>query len=481
MGYFGRIGYDYAGKYLAEFNIRWDASSRFPKDHRAGLFPSFAVGYRMSEESFFDPIRKVFSNFKIRLSTGSLCNQAISDCYPYIQKLNMQGLGGYLMNGEPVTYAAVSAPPSGKLTWETVIHHNLGLDLGFFDNRLNLSADLFIRDTKDMLVPGKMLPGVYGATPPKENAADLHTKGFELAVSWYDQFNLGNKPFSYNLSFGLSDSKSVITKFDNPMKEFAKSSYYEGMTIGEIWGYKIDGLFQTDEEAAAYAKAVDNSYVCENIFVTAVGDYKGLQAGDPRYVDIDGSGRSDDGEKTADNRGDMVIIGNKEPRYLYNANIGLSWNGIDISAFFQGVGRQHRYPDGNNMMFWGGFARPYSSFVPANFLDNVWSEENPDAYLPKIRGYAAQGNRSLAHKNDRYLQNIAYCRLKNLTVGYTLPTEWTSKIKLDRLRVYFSGDNLFTWTKLKSDYIDPEQITVNSDARTYPFSKVFSFGLDITF
>jgi hypothetical protein len=133
------------------------------------------------------------------------------------------------------------------------------------------------------------------------------------------------------------------------------------------------------------------------------------------------------------------------------------------------------------MMFWGGFARPYSSFVPANFLDNVWSEENPDAYLPKIRGYAAQGNRSLAHKNDRYLQNIAYCRLKNLTVGYTLPTEWTSKIKLDRLRVYFSGDNLFTWTKLKSDYIDPEQITVNSDARTYPFSKVFSFGLDITF
>lgn len=235
LGYFGRIGYDYAGKYLAEFNIRWDASSRFPKDHRAGLFPSFAVGYRMSEESFFDPIRKVFSNFKIRLSTGSLGNQAISDCYPYIQKLNMQGLGGYLMNGEPVTYAAVSAPPSGKLTWETVIHHNLGLDLGFFDNRLNLSADLFIRDTKDMLVPGKMLPGVYGATPPKENAADLRTKGFELAVSWYDQFNLGNKPFSYNLSFGLSDSKSVITKFDNPMKEFAKSSYYEGMTIGEIW------------------------------------------------------------------------------------------------------------------------------------------------------------------------------------------------------------------------------------------------------
>ena len=221
--------------------------------------------------------------------------------------------------------------------------------------------------------------------------------------------------------------------------------------------------------------------VCKNIFVTAVGDYKGLQAGDPRFVDIDGSGRIDDGEKTADNRGDMVIIGNKEPRYLYNANIGLSWNGIDISAFFQGVGRQHRYPDGNNMMFWGGFARPYSSFVPANFLDNVWSEENPNAYLPKIRGYAAQGDRSLGHKNDRYLQNIAYCRLKNLTVGYTLPSEWTSKIKIDRLRVYFSGDNLFTWTKLKSDYIDPEQITVNSDARTYPFSKVFSFGLDITF
>ena len=478
--FFGRVGYDWKGRYLAEVNLRWDASSRFRRDKRAAVFPSVSAGWRVSEEPFFAPIRNTFSNFKIRGSFGSLGNQAISSPYPYIQTLDLLQQN-YLVNGEFLTYASVSAPTAGNFTWETVVHGNLGLDLGFFNNRLTFAGDLYIRDTKDMLVPGKTLPGVYGAASPKENAADLRTKGYELTLSWNDKFNLAGKPFTYGVSFALGDNISKITKYDNPTKDFNVSQYYEGMTIGEIWGYKIDGLFKTDEEAAAYQAEIDHSLIAKNILQTATGKYKGLKAGDPKFVDLDGNGRIDDGEKTADNRGDMVIIGNKEPRYLYNANIGLSWNGIDISAFFQGVGRQHRYPDGNNMMFWGGFARPYSSFVPANFLDNVWSEENPDAYLPKIRGYAAQGDRSLGHKNDRYLQNIAYCRLKNLTVGYTLPSEWTSKIKIDRLRVYFSGDNLFTWTKLKSDYIDPEQITVNSDARTYPFSKVFSFGLDITF
>lgn len=152
-----------------------------------------------------------------------------------------------------------------------------------------------------------------------------------------------------------------------------------------------------------------------------------MKAGDPKFVDLDGNGRIDDGEKTANNRGDMRVIGNSRPRYNYSGSINLGWNGFDISAFFQGVGRQHRYPDGNAMLFWGGYARPYSSFVPEHFLDDVWSEDNPDAYFPKLRGYAAQGDRHLAKVNNRYLQNTAYCRLKNLTVGYTLPVDLTRK------------------------------------------------------
>lgn len=482
LGYFGRLGYDWKGKYLAEVNVRWDASSRFPKDQRAGIFPSFSAGWRISEEKFFEPVRNVISNLKVRGSIGALGNQAVKDCYLYLQKLSMVQFDGYLIDGEKLTYAEVSPPPTaGNLTWETIIHKNLGIDLGFFDNRLTYSADVFIRDTRDMLIPGKVLPGVYGATQPRENAADLRTKGFEMTLAWNDSFTLLDKPFSYNLSLSLADSRSHITKYDNPLKEFSKSSYYVGMEIGEIWGYHVSGLFKTDEEAKAYQEAIDHSYVCKNILETAIGENKGLKAGDMIFEDLDGSGRIDDGKKTADDRGDMRIIGNSRPRYTYSGNLGFTWSGIDCSAFFQGVGRQNRYPGGNAMLFWGGFARPYASFTPVDLPDNIWSEENPDAYFPRMRGYAAQGDRSLAKVNDRYLQNLAYCRLKNFTIGYTIPRAWTAKVGMDRVRFYFSGDNLLTWTKLKTDYVDPEQFSADADARVYPYAKTFSFGLDITF
>ena len=278
LGYFGRLGYDYAGKYLGEVNLRWDASSRFPLDQRSGLFPSVSLGYRISEEAFFSPLRSVVSNLKIRGSIGKLGNQAISDCYPYIQSIGMNINEGYLLDGSYVTYANVSAPPASNLTWETIVSKNLGIDLSLFNNRLTFSTDLFIRDTKDMLVPGKRLPGVFGASSPKENAADLTTRGFELTIGWNDQFNLLGKPFSYNVAFSLADSHSRITKFDNPMKEFSKSVYYEGMEIGEIWGYHVSGLFQTDEEAKAYQDRIDHSFIAKNILETATGKYKGLHA-----------------------------------------------------------------------------------------------------------------------------------------------------------------------------------------------------------
>ena len=481
LGYFGRLGYDWKGKYLAEFNVRWDASSRFPKDHRAGTFPSFSAGWRVSEEKFFEPIRRVVSNLKIRGSIGALGNQAVADCYPYIQTLTMAQFDGYLLDGDKLTYANVSAPPAGDLNWETIIHKNAGIDLGFFNNRLIYSADLFIRDTRDMLVPGKQLPSVYGTSSPRENAADLCTKGFEMTLGWNDSFTLLNKPFSYNISLSLADSRSRITKFDNPLKEFSKSSYYVGMEIGDIWGYHVTGLFSTDEEAKAYQNAIDHSYVCKNILETAIGENKGLKAGDMIFADLDGSGRIDDGKKTADDRGDMRIIGNSMPRYTYSGNLNFNWYGFDCSAFFQGVGRQYCYPGGDAMLFWGGFARPYASFTPVDITDNIWSEDNTNAYFPRMRGYAAQGDRSLAKVNDRYLQNLAYCRLKNLTLGYTIPKERTLKIGMERIRFYFSGDNLLTWTKLKTKYVDPEQFSADASARVYPYPKTFSFGLDVTF
>lgn len=218
-----------------------------------------------------------------------------------------------------------------------------------------------------------------------------------------------------------------------------------------------------------------------NIYNEAVGAYRGLQAGDLIYADLDDSGAVDYGDYTSDDPGDLRVIGNSRPRYHYSINAGFTWYGFDFSVFFQGIGRQHIYPGANNMLFWGPYARPYSSFIPTTFLTDVWTEDTPDAYYPKARGYAAQGSRSLAQTNDRYLQNLAYCRLKNLTFGYTLPSSLTSKIRVEKIRVYFSGDNLFTWTKLKSDYLDPEQMTSDANGRVYPFSRTFSFGVDISF
>ena len=226
---------------------------------------------------------------------------------------------------------------------------------------------------------------------------------------------------------------------------------------------------------------MDQSFVNPNIYNEAVGAYRGLQAGDLIYADLDDSGEVDYGDYTSDDPGDLRVIGNSRPRYHYSINAGFSWYGFDFSVFFQGIGRQHIYPGANNMLFWGPYARPYSSFIPTTFLTDVWTEDTPDAYYPKARGYAAQGSRSLAQINDRYLQNLAYCRLKNLTFGYTLPSSLTSKVGIERIRVYFSGDNLFTWTKLKSDYLDPEQMTSDANGRVYPFSKTYSFGVDISF
>ena len=477
--FFGRVGYDWKGRYLAEVNLRWDASSRFRRDKRAAVFPSVSAGWRVSEEPFFAPIRNTFSNFKIRGSFGSLGNQAISSPYPYIQTLDLLQQN-YLVNGEFLTYASVSAPTAGNFTWETVVHGNLGLDLGFFNNRLTFAGDLYIRDTKDMLTAGIALPATYGADSPKMNSADLRTKGYELSLNWRDEFQLLRRPFSYSVTLTFNDYVSNITKFDNPDRSFAKK-YYEGMRWGEIWGYRIDGLFASDEEARNYP--VDQTTVNEIINASAGAEKYIPYPGDMRFEDLNGNDAIDRGSSTVDDPGDREIIGNSQPRYHYGATLALQWAGIDFSIFFQGIGRQDWYPAANALAFWGPYARPYATYLPKNFHTQIWSEENPNSYFPRPRGYTAlQGtNRELTAVNDRYLQNIGYCRLKNLTVGYTLPRQWTRKALIESLRIYFTGENLFTWSGIRSDYIDPEMAATNGNLRLYPWQRTYMFGVDVTF
>lgn len=478
LGIFGRINYDYKSRYLFEVSGRYDGTSRFASGSRWGFFPSASAGWRISEESFFQPVRQWIDNLKVRGSFGSLGNQNISSYYSFARLISISSLGYTFGEGSVLPkYSSLSAPIASGMTWETAQQWDFGFDLTMLGNRLNLTVDGYIRDTKDMLTDGVDLPGVYGADLPDMNAADLRTKGYEITLNWRDRLTLGNKPFEYSVGLNLSNYKSVITKYDNENKTFAKD-YYEGMEIGEIWGYVTDGLFQTDEEAKAYAEKVVLSYVLK-------GQTGGWQAGDVKFVDLDGDGKVGIGSNNVDNPGDRKILGNSLPSFSYGISASAQWNGFDVSAFFQGTGNHYWYPAGQSMPFWGPYSYPYLSFLQKDFLADVWTAENTDAYFPRAMAYSASGG-VLSNVNDRYLQNLRYLRFKNLTVGYTLPQSWTGKARIESVRIYFTGENLCYWSPLKkhSRYVDPEAAIDRSDAYNnayYPWQKSFLFGIDVTF
>ena len=475
-GAFYRVNYDYKGKYFFEASGRYDGTSRFAKSDRFGFFPSFSTGWVVSEEKFFDPLEKVLNTLKLRYSYGTLGNQDVAT-YAYISSMST-GLISYLVDGQRLNVINNPAPVAPSLTWERSVTNNIGLDATFFANRLSLSADAYIRDTEDMLTLGKTLPEVFGASEPRENAADLRTKGFEIAINWNDEFTLGNKPFRYSIGGVLADYTAEITRFDNPNKLL--SNYYEGQRLGDIWGYSYDGFFKTTAEAQEYAAIVNQDPINRRRVQAPTAELKMLQAGDIKILDLDGNGIISTGANTLDDPGDRRIIGNSQPRYTFGLNLSGSWNNFDLAVFFQGVGRQHWYPHLESQQFWHTYARPYGSFLPANYQDMIWSPENPDSYFPFHRGYAAQ-NSEMSVANDMYLQDIGYIRLKNLSIGYTLPSELTSRFRVERLRIYTSAENLHTWTKLETDYLDPEEVMIDPTGRTYPMAKTFSAGIQLTF
>jgi len=475
-GAFYRLNYDFDGRYLFEASGRYDGTSRFAKNDRFGFFPSFSAGWIISEEKFFEPLKSIANTLKFRYSYGTLGNQDVST-YAYISSMST-GTISYLVDDQRLKVINNPAPVAPYLTWERSVTNNFGIDAAFFNNRFSVTADIYTRKTIDMLTLGKTLPDVFGASEPKENAADLKTNGFELAINWKDQFDVGGKPFRYSIGGVLSDYTSKITKFDNPNQLL--SSYYVGQKLGDIWGYSYDGYFKTTEEAQAYAAIVNQDPINNRRVQAPTAELKMLQAGDIKILDLDGNGIISTGANTLSDPGDRRIIGNSQPRYSYGGNMTASWNNIDLSVFVQGIGKRNWYPHLEAQQFWGVYARPYGSFLPADFANMMWSEENPNSYFPLVRGYAAQ-NSELSVANDMYLQNIAYLRLKNLTIGYNLPSSLLSRFKIDALRVYVSGENLYTWSKLDTDYLDPEEVLTDPTGRTYPMAKTYSAGLQLTF
>ena len=479
MGYFGRLNYDYKGRYLLELSGRYDGSSRFASGHRWGFFPSVSAGWRISEEPFFAPAKTLFSNLKIRASLSSLGNQVVSN-YAYIRKISVDESGYSFGEGSLAKTSSISAPNAGDLTWETVQQYNAGLDLGMFKDRLQFTGEAYIRNTLGMLVSGDALPAVYGAGAPKQNSADLRTRGYELSLGWRDQFRLFGRPFGYGISANISDYASHITKYDNNPNKLL-NDYYVGQRLGEIWGFTANDLFATDDEARDYAAAVDLSYITS-------GMGSGWLVGDLRYEDLDGDETIGIGANTVADPGDRRILGNSLPSLSYGATFSLDFMGFDASAFFQGTGNHYWYPGRWSFPFWGPFSNSMQSFIRRDFLKDVWDYNNTDAYFPRARGYIAEiSGGYLNRTNTRYLQNCRYLRLKNLTVGYTLPAKLSKKAGIEQLRVYFSGENLACWSPLYDHcpFLDPEAMMHSEDeslGRTfYPWQKTFMFGVDIKF
>lgn len=501
-GLFYRLNYIYNDRYILELNGRYDGSSRFPSDKRWGFFPSASAAWRLDQENFMKSFQPVISNFKIRGSYGSLGNQAASN-YGYVSTFEPVE-SNYLFNGSLPLAVKTPGLVSADYTWEKVTTANIGADIGLFDNKLNLTLDIYERNTKGMLAKGQDLPDVLGAIEPNENAADLRNRGWELSVAYQTNFKTGSDPINFNARLLLSDSRSVITSFQNP--NLSLTQYREKMELGEIWGLKSNGLFQNQAEI----DALDQSAIIPWNALSIVPGW-------PKYIDQDGNGKIETG-LTADDAKDLSIIGNSSPRYNFGLDLNASWKGFDVRAFFQGVAKRDYYP--LDYLYWGFYQQPYAGgyahlldfYRPGSdseidmakhsqaYLNAGLANQNLNARYPILQSWLADVNlgtkngeaKGLAIPQTGYMLNGAYLRFKNLTIGYTIPASITKKLHVSNVRFYVSGENLYEWSALKKHY-DPEAINVNSgidpstnterkgNGYAYPWQRRYSIGMNVNF
>lgn len=507
-GYFGRINYDYKGIYLLELNGRYDGSSRFPSSDRWAFFPSASIGYRFSEEAYFQPLRKIVNNAKLRASLGEIGNEAVGD-YMFVelitQRLNNAATGyvywvdGNGTNANRLTMYNMPDLVSKSLTWERIRTTNVGLDLGFLDNELNVSFDWFQRETRDMLAPAEVLPNTLGANAPYANAGNLRTRGWEINLNWQHKFN----DFTVYANFNLSDSKTKVTKWTND--SMLLNTYYTGKTYGDIWGFETDRYF---EESDFTSKNENGSWNYKEGIANQSALEKGnfhFGPGDIKFKNLNGDKKIDGGKGTANDHGDLKVIGNSMPRYEYSFHIGGAWKGLDLDLFFQGVGKRDEWTisafnfpmmRASDLAIYDHQTNHNKVLYSSDWKEIVGYEINQSNAYPRlypgndekgaVAGIAAGNNNY--YPQSRYLTDMSYLRLKNVTVGYTLPKDWTRKAFIEKARVYFSGSNLFLLHKGSGDLpIDPE---INASptnnglygtwGRVAPITRTFSFGIQVT-
>ncbi|MBD8488492.1 TonB-dependent receptor [Echinicola sp. CAU 1574] len=440
LSYFGRVNYNYDDRYILEGTFRRDGSSRFSDLNKWGTFPSVMMAWRIDNESFMGS-QRIFSNLKLRASYGETGNQSGIGLYDHIPVYTISN-GGIPFPGGLGQQAWNPRLPSQQRTWETVKSTNIGLDMGFWDNRLTTEFNYYIKRNEDMLI-GVEIPSIIGISVPTSNNGELETKGYEIDLRWRDQIqSIGLR---YHIGFNFSDQKDKIVDLNQEFVNVGSGiRNIQGFPVNSIFAYRTDGLFQTQEE-------VDNSATLNN----------NVAPGDLKYIDIDG-----DGKITQPN--DVEFIGTTTPRKLYGINLGAEWKGFDFSVFFQGVGKRNYYINADAV---GPFRNPWDNWAFAELTD-YWTAENTDAKYPR----PFQGGLNYQF-SDYWVQNASYIRLKNLQLGYSLPDGLLSKIGVSNARVYFSGENL--WEKTNLILFDPEVTSQNG--QSYPLNRNFSLGLNFTF
>lgn len=479
-GAFYRINYNYKDRYLFEANGRYDGSSKFPKDDRFGFFPSFSVGWNIARESWMEKALDYVSDLKLRASWGQIGNQNIGN-YGYYSTMQPVGNSNYwLKDGEFITYISTPGLVSNSFTWETVETLDIGFDASMFNSRLQVTFDWYQRTTRDMLIAGIQLPAVVGTSAPMRNAADMRTRGWEIAVNWRDQIG----DWKYNVGFNLYDYKSKITKYSKNEGKLLSQNYYEGKTLGEIWGYVSDGFYTIDDFDGPGTWQLKDGVASLDGYNPRPGDEKFVNLNDDR-----GTNEINSGLNTVDSPGDQKVIGNSTPRYNFGVNLGVSYKGFSLSAILQGTAKRDVWIGGMSLFPFGGSAKAYypvfynqtDYWEPMGSCDGqytendreYWVAKNPDASLYRL--YSNMQNRgSNQRASTKYLQNGAYMRLKNITLAYTFPKALISKVSLSALKVFVSAENLATISSLPKGY-DPERLSWG-----YPFYRTLSFGLNVT-
>ena len=460
LSWFGRVNYDFAGRYLFEANLRADASSRFADGHRWGYFPSFSAGWRVSEEAFMEGTKSWLSNFKIRGSWGQLGNQeALSDYYPAINTYSINAK--YAFDGKVTSGYYQSSYKINTITWEKATTWGVGVDLGFLDNKITASVDYYNRLTDGILIsvdaPYEFALGSY-----LDNVGQMRNQGVEMSLNYNDKFGEVTVGAGLNVAYNKNKIESM------PGKGYVGTGYNQrnatGQEFNSYYVYKADGFFQSDAEAEEYMNKYWPADGSKGACPFSGGKFK---AGDLKYADINGDGKID-----AEN--DRFYAGSSVPRWTFGLNLNAAWKGFDLSLFFNGQFKAYRYFDAYEVE--GAFVGDSSH--PATIWRDSWTYNKSNPKMPRLFTDTNSPSSSRNVISTFWLKNVSYCRLKNLQLGYTLPKSALEFLHVNKVRVYYSCENLFTIDNLDIN-VDPE--ATSQRLSSYPLLRTHSFGLSVTF